>query len=399
MTTAQPQTTDALRVLHVTPVLDPQGGGTATALLALAAAQRGAGLRVTVLATFVHPEHEHAEALRARDVEVHQVGPCSVPMCRHPRIATELERLIPGADVVHIHALWEEVQHQAARICRRLGVPYVITPHGMLDPWSLAQGGWKKRLYLALRMRRNLNGAAAIHYTSETEAKLVAALHLKPRPIVEPNGVDLAEFEDLPPRGTFRARHPQLGQRLVAIILGRIHPKKGFDLLIPAFAKFRQTDAMLVIAGPDEDNHRARVETMVAQHGLQDRVIFTGMLRGRERIEALVDADLFVLPSYQENFGIAVVESLAAGTPVVISDQVNIHHEIAAAGVGGVVPNRAEPLAAEIERWLGDERVRHEAAQRARAFVRDHYDWDEIARRWAGHYASLARPRLHRSVA
>jgi glycosyltransferase involved in cell wall biosynthesis len=154
---------------------------------------------------------------------------------------------------------------------------------------------------------------------------------------------------------------------------------------------------LLVIAGPDVDNCRPTIESLMTEHAVSaDRVLFTGMLRGRARVEALVDADLFVLPSYQENFGIAVVESLAAGTPVVISDQVNICNEIRDAGVGGVVPTQVELLAREIARWMNDDQLRAEASRRAVPFVRERYDWNQIARRWVGHYESLARRRVLR---
>jgi glycosyltransferase involved in cell wall biosynthesis len=113
------------------------------------------------------------------------------------------------------------------------------------------------------------------------------------------------------------------------------------------------------------------------------------MLHGAERIAAMAEADLFALPSYQENFGIAVVEALAAGTPVVISDQVNIHQEISQAGVGGVVPTEIEPLAGELKRWMGDEKLRAGAASKAKAFVRERYDWEKIAARWEEHYRRL----------
>jgi len=118
------------------------------------------------------------------------------------------------------------------------------------------------------------------------------------------------------------------------------------------------------------------------------------MLRGRERFEALADADLFILPSYQENFGIAVIDSHAAGTPVLISDQVNICNEIREAGVGGVVPTEVEPLSREIARWMSDENLRKEASRRAVPFVRERYDWNHIARHWAGHYENLAQRRV-----
>jgi glycosyltransferase involved in cell wall biosynthesis len=146
---------------------------------------------------------------------------------------------------------------------------------------------------------------------------------------------------------------------------------------------------VLVIAGPDEGGYRATVEALGRRHGLGDRIVFTGMLQGLDRIAALADADLFVLPSYQENFGNSVVEALAAGTPVLISDQVNIHGQITAAEVGGVVPAEAGPLARELARWLDDPELRSRAAARAPAFVRERYDWRSIAGRWVGHYRRL----------
>ena len=195
-----------------------------------------------------------------------------------------------------------------------------------------------------------------------------------------------------PQRGTFRAKFPQLADRPIVLFLGRIHYKKGFDLLIPAFAKIADAQAMLVIAGPDSEGYRSEIQKMIDQHGLGQRVLFTGMLRGAQRIEALVDADLFVLPSYQENFGIAVIEALAAGCPVLISDQVNICHEVAAEHVGAVVPTKVEPLTQELDRWLADATLRQNAAERGPAFVRREFDWNRIAARWAKHYEALRTP-------
>src|SRR5687768_2010235 len=113
------------------------------------------------------------------------------------------------------------------------------------------------------------------------------------------------------------------------------------------------------------------------------------MIEGAEKLAALHDADLLAAPSYHENFGLAVIEALACGTPVVISDQVNLHPDIAAAGVGGVVPLDVDALACELDRWIGDQPMRRAAGERARDFARDRYDWDTIAGRWVGHYESL----------
>lgn len=171
------------------------------------------------------------------------------------------------------------------------------------------------------------------------------------------------------------------------LFLGRIHYGKGLELLAPALARMKRTDAMLVVAGPDADGYSATIRSL--SKGVEDRIIYTGMLSGRDRLAALVDADLLSLPSYHENFGLAVIESLACGTPVVISDQVNLHPEVKATGVGGVVPMDVDPLARELDRWLDDEPMRRAAAEKAPVFVRERYDWDAIARRWVGHYGGL----------
>jgi glycosyltransferase involved in cell wall biosynthesis len=259
----------------------------------------------------------------------------------------------------------------------------------MLDPWSLSQGALKKKLYLALRLRRHLNRAAAVHFTTPVERDLVRPLGLKAPAIVEPIGVDLAEFAPLPPRGAFRARFAQIGDRPVVIFLGRLHRKKGLDLLIPAFARAAIHDAVLVLAGPDDGNYRPIVERMIEAERIGSQVIFVGMLHGRQRIEALVDSELFVLPSYQENFGIAVVEALAAGVPVIISDQVNIHQEVREAGGGSVVPLRAEAICTELVRWMADKNLRRQAGERGQTLVRERYDWSRIARNWFEHYALI----------
>jgi len=377
-------------VLHVISGLDVPTGGPGAALVGLAKAQAQAGLDVSVATTYpAGADLSPAQVLRDHGVKAHTIGPVHWPLQRGPHIAPALETLLNDAEIVHIHALWEEVQHQAAVRALRRGIPYLITPHGMLDPWSLSQGWLKKRIYLALRLRKVLNSASAIHYTADTERDLAAPLKLRPRPLIEPNGVDLAEFENLPPKGEFRKLHPQIGDRPMLLFLGRIHPKKGLDLLIASFAMVKRSGALLVIAGPDYWGYGEVIKALVKRHGLEQRVIIRGPVVGRTRVAAFTDADLFVLPSYQENFGIVVIEALAAGTPVVISDQVNIHQQISSAGVGGIVPTDTVRLADEIDRWLGNEVMRREAAGKARPFVWQHYDWRKIARRWIEHYQEI----------
>ncbi len=378
-----------MRVIHVTSRLDPRLGGVVTAVTGLALAQRAIGMDVSVLSTFkAGDDPQMVKHLHDRGVRTVMIGPAITPLVWHRDIAGVLRQ--QSADILHIHAIWEEVHHRAARVCQSQRRPYLIAPHGMLDPWCLRQSGTKKRLYLAWRLRRNLNRAAALHFTAETERKLTEPLRLTSRAIVEPNGLDMAEFAALPPRGLLRQRFPQLGDRRLVLFLSRIHPKKGLDLLIPAFARCGVKDAVLVLAGPAEAGYQVELQAMIHAEGLQDRVVFTGMLHGRQRLEALVDAEVFVLPSYQENFGIVVAEALACAVPVIISDQVNICDEVRAAGVGVVTPTQVAPLAETIGQWMNDEPRRRAAAALARPFVENRYDWLQIARRWAEHYRRLA---------
>lgn len=382
-----------MRVTHVISGIDPRCGGPAIALHGLATAQCRADTNVRVITT--HGQDSDlslAEALRHEGAVVHTVGPVRRPLGRHPLLAPILDRVIADSDIVHIHGLWEQIQHDAARLAHARGVPFIIRPCGMLDPWSLQQRRWRKQLYLKLRLRRHLNRAAALHCTSDTEALVRQHLSLTPRTIIEPNGIELAEFERLPGAGVFRHRYQISPEQPLVLMLARLHPVKGLDLLLPALAQLvssHHAAPMLALAGPVSADYRRHLEAQIERHQLHQHVCFTGMLHGRAKLEALVDADLFVLPSYHENFGIAVIEALAAGTPVVVSDRVNTHKRIVEAGVGEAIPPAVEPLTDALTRWLSNDALRRQAAARARPFVWERYDWRRIAERWDEHYRTL----------
>jgi glycosyltransferase involved in cell wall biosynthesis len=379
-----------MRVLHVAPSIDPATGGPAVALAGLTRALAKEGADVSVVTAYRDGEDlSAADELRRSGVRVTSIGPTFGAVRWRPTTSGTLAPLVEASDVVHVHAVWEDVQYHAIRLARRFGVPFLIRPCGMLDPWSLAQHTIRKKLYLSVRLRKMLAHAAAVHFTSDTEARLARPV-VEGRPeIVEPNGIDLAEFDPPPPRGAFRVRYPRLGDRPFVLFLSRVHPKKGLDLLVPAFAKAAPADVSLVLAGPVAPGYKRAVNALANAHGIADRVVWTGMLHGDERLEAYFDAVLFVLPSYQENFGIVVVEALAAGCPVVISDQVNIWREVVDAGVGAAVPTKIDDLADAIRLWMSNPEKRLAAGERGRAFVRERYDWNTIARRWVGHYERI----------
>ena len=237
---------------------------------------------------------------------------------------------------------------------------------------------------------RMLAKAAAIHYTAEEEMRLATPFVRGAPGIVVPNGLDLSDYARLPPRGSFRRHHPAIGERPIVLFFGRLNFKKGLDILTAAFGRLglRANEARLVIAGPD-GGYRAATEAFVDEAGIRDRTVFTGLLQGEYKLAALADADLFVLPSYSENFGIAVIEAMACGLPVVISDKVNIWREIVADGAGLATPLEADAVAGAMARLLADPGLRRTMGEAGRRSVARRYAWDHVAEALEAAYRAI----------
>jgi len=379
------------RVLHVISGIAPSDGGPTTALVALARALSRLQAEVTLVAT---PKSSGpiaaVEELRDSGVRVRLGENRRRILAQNTGLDCLLQEEISRADVVHIHALWEGVQYRAARISGLLGKPFIVRPCGLLDPWSMARHRVKKHLYLNFHLRRYLDAASGIHYSTTYEEERCRALQLKPPPIVEANGFDFDEYRNLPLNGSFRDQWDIPRNAPVVLFLGRLHSKKGLDLLIPAFAEGAPSDGILVIAGSGKVGYERTLRQSVASLGLANRVRFTGFLDGQARTAAMADATVFALPSYSENFANTVVESIAAGTPVVVSDQVGLHLDVASSGVGGVVPTSVKALSAEIECWLRDASKRELAIANADRFLQL-YDLKRIAARWLERYRALGQ--------
>lgn len=378
-----------MRILHAIPGLTDRSGGPTTALVGLAGAQAEAGDEVTVLAcTREGDVIAAADRLAAAGVTLHTVGPCHGPLMRHPRLIDTVRTLVPGHDVVHVHGVWEELEYQVGRACLAKRIPFVIRGCGLLDEWSLRRKWLKKAVYRIWRLNRLLARADAIHCTTPAEAHSTGKLGCPTPIVVEPNGIDMRDFADLPARGGCRSALG-IGAAPLVVFLGRIHPGKGVEHLLPALARLRTPAATLAVIGSDSKGYRGDMERLADALGVRERVRFTGPLTGRRKIEALVDADVFCLPSEHENFGISIVEAMAAGCAVVVSDQVGIRDDVVAAGAGSVVPLDAQRIAVELDAWLGDAARRREAGARARRFALETYDWTLIARRWRRRYGEL----------
>jgi glycosyltransferase involved in cell wall biosynthesis len=287
-----------------------------------------------------------------------------------------LARHVHDYDLIHIHALFSFASVAAAYWAARAGVPYVVRPLGTLNRWGMEQRRpWLKRLSLALIERRILRGAALIHYVSEQERAEATRLGVRGRATVVPLGVDLAPFDALPARGSVRERNPAWAGRIVALFLSRLDRKKGLDLLLAALAqaRARKADVALAVAGNGDAAFEGAIRGDAVHLGIEGDIRWTGFLNEQEKLAALADADLFVLPSYSENFGVAAVEAMAAGLPVVVSDQVGIHREVAEARAGLVVPCHPEALADAMLALASNPALRAELGARGRRLARDRF--------------------------
>jgi glycosyltransferase involved in cell wall biosynthesis len=378
-----------LRILHVIGDLAPQSGGPAKAGFEMARAVARRGHEVAIYATdfgqpaeLAHDRLQDGVRIRLFPLQAPKIWLASWPLRR------ALETDMPGFDVVHLHSLYLFHDWAAGPILRRYRKPYLLRPHGTLDPFIFQRRRLKKVLFDHWFQNRLLAEAAAIHYTAEDEMRLATPyVHGAPG-VVIPNGLDPAEYARLPAKGSFRERHPEIGNRQILLFLGRINFKKGLDILTAAVGRLKRDDVHLVIAGPD-GGYLAETRRFVAEAGIGERTSFVGMLQGDDKLAAFADATLFLLPSYSENFGIAVVEAMACGLPVLISDRVNIWREVVADGAGMAAPPEAGAVAERLAEMLAEPGNLVRMGQAGRAAVARRYDWTAIAQRLEQVYADV----------
>jgi len=306
-------------------------------------------------------------------------------------LAAALKVAIPRYDVVHIHSLYQFPSTVAAYYCRRYGVPYIVRPHGTLDPFLFRRHRARKWLYEVAFERRTLRHAAAVQFTSEEESILAATHGLRLRPAVAPLGIDLDDSPRSFVRGALGERWPETIGKRVLLYLGRLNFKKGLNLLAQAFGQIacEWSDVHLLIAGPDSDGYAAKVQLWLREQGVLDRTTFTGMVEGEAKAAVLAESMMFVLPSYTENFGIAVVEAMAAGLPVIISNRVNIWREIAAVRAGLVVNTDAGEVADAIGTLLMAPERADEMGRNGRGLAREHFSWKSAGARLMDLYAGV----------
>lgn len=370
-----PFRTRPLNILHVIWSMAPENGGPPVAARNLCEELARRGHSVSLWATGIGIANEEQWVVDGVRTHVFPVGRPAT-WYYSSSLARALRSGVARFDLVHIHGMWLYPMLVAGQACRLQGVPYIIRPCGMLDRFSLGRKWLKKRIYGVLMERRQLAGAAAVHFTTEREAQRAVLFGTRPRRVVVPNGIDLDNAHGgIVDRKRFRITRGIAGRRYV-LYLGRVNWKKGIELLAWAFAEIVREfpDTCLVIAGPDREPYAARLKSQL-KGLIGDRVvIFTGHLEGQEKADALSGAEVFVLPSRQENFGIAIAEAMAQGVPVIVSDQVDICDAIEVAEAGFVVPLDAAVISQRLRYLLSDSEEARRMGNRGRQLVLERFD-------------------------
>jgi glycosyltransferase involved in cell wall biosynthesis len=335
--------------------VDPAGGGPIESVRQLAVATGMHGHETDIVSL----DAPDAPYLSEFPVAVHALGPRFLKYGYSSRFVPWLQENAKHYDVVVVNGLWEYQSFAVWRALHGTATPYVVFSHGMLDPWfkkTYPLKHLKKLLYWPWAEYRVLRDAAAVLFTCEEERVLArqSFRHYVCREIVVNFGTASPTVDRQSGVGEFYARYPELRNKRVAIFLGRIHEKKGCDLLIEAFARVLagDTDWHLLICGPDQTGLKAKLERLAEDLNISDRVTWTGMIGGDLKWGALRASEIFVLPSHQENFGIVVAEALACGVPALISNKVNIWHEVQRDGAGIIGNDDVEGSCAMLKTWL-----------------------------------------------
>lgn len=394
-----------MRILRVIASVDPATGGPVAGLRAITPALA----RLGHTSDFLTVDDPMAGYLQSFVGPVHALGPAKGGYSYAPRFRRWLEKNARQYDAIVVHGLWQYLGRTVRAVTAAGGPPYFVFPHGMLDPTlreTYPMKHVKKWLYWISVERRVIRDARAVFFTCEEERRLArttfpfyqASERVVAYGTAAPDG-DPADWQN-----AWRKRFPALTDRRYFLFLGRLHSKKGVDLLLRAYGRVTRERAAaqngptpdLVLAGPCLDpRYLAELHALAKAQGVADQVHWTGMLTGDAKWGALRNAEAFVLPSRQENFGIAVVEALASSTPVLLSDRVNIWREILADNAALVEPANEEGTARLFHRWLLlDPAARTRMSAAAKVCFEQRFEVAHAAQNLSEQLSSLIGPRV-----
>lgn len=347
----------SIRLLHCIHSVDPAGGGPANFLCELSGLQKELGFQMEVV-SLDRPDKARSGRI---DCKVYPLGPALPRYGYTDRFVPWLAEHAVEHDVVLVHGIWQFVSFGTWLALRKSEIPYFVYVHGMLDPWfneTYPLKRLKKMLYWPWAEYRVLRDARAVLFTCEEE-RLLARSSFKPygcREIVVGHGTRASSGDPVVQREMFFKEFPGLRDKQFLLFLGRVHEKKGVDMLLNAFAAViaGRQDLHLVVAGPCDGANKQKLDLIMRQldPDVRSRISFIGMLLGDLKWGAMRSAAAFVLPSHQENFGQSITEALSCGTPVLITNRVNIWREIWSSGAGLVEKDDQQGIINLLQQWL-----------------------------------------------
>ncbi|MFM7601259.1 MAG: glycosyltransferase [Pseudanabaena sp.] len=393
-----------MKVLHIIPSVATVRGGPSQAVVETVKALRSQGVDAEIVTTNDNGKDLLDVPLYELTDQLSEYG--SVPIRFFPRfspnihtvrefafsrsLTTWLWQHITAYDLVHVKAIFSYASTIAMAIARIKQVPYINSPLGQLCTWSLQQSKLRKQIYLKVIERSNLLHSQAIHFTAQQELEEFNLLNLNIPSFVLPHGV---QIPDLVSDAQERVRKLlQIPDRCpILLFMSRIHPKKGLEYLIAALGELREYDFAFVIAGSGEPDYVSQIQDLLVTHGISDRTHQVGFVEGETKNLYLQGADLFALTSHSENFGIAVIEALASGTPVLITDGVAIAPMVQEQEIGYVSTLEIKAIASTIQDFFEHPHIAKQKGDRAQQYIANHYAWDKIAQKLITTYTKYAK--------
>lgn len=393
-----------MRLLYISAYYEPANvyGGPVRSTSELCEGLVGQGSLVTVFTTNANGKGRLAVPT-SQEVDLNGVKVWYFPLSLGgfnfyaPEMSKAIHRDISQYDLVMINSMWGYPFHPAYSACQKTDKPYVVTLHGQLQPWAYRQGYLKKKAYFEIFLQRYLNKAAALHCTDPTEVESARRLGLKTPAIILPNSIDSGKFRALPPRGGMRARFGIPGDAHVLMFSGRLARIKRADIAVDALAHALSAgiQANLVIAGPDEENLVEELSKQAQRLGCEKHVFFTGLLHEEELLSAYADADLFIMPSeIQENFGMAALEAMAAGLPILVSEGIPVGRYAQQAGAGRVLPCKSEAFSTSVVELLRTPQELRQMGESGRDLARQKFDTTVVARDMLHQFTSIVESGL-----
>ncbi len=391
-----------MKVLHVIPSIASVRGGPSQAVLEMVTALRNLNIDGEI-ATTNDNGNELLDVSLNKKIEYKQV-----PVWFFSRFSPEIHSVrefafsspltywlwnhINDYDLVHVHAIFSYPSTVAMAIARIKKVPYICRTLGQLCQWSLKQSYQKKQAYLNLVEKANLEGSRSIHFTTEQEQKEASSLNFKYQSFVLPHGISIpSKIPDA--KIKLRQQLAIAENEPIILFLSRLHPKKGLDYLIPALGKLTHKSFQFILAGNGDSDYEIEVEKLLHKHNIYTRTHRVGFVQGEYKNLLLQGADIFALTSHSENFGIAVLEALAAGIPALVTPGVALSSMLKQERIGYVTDLNIDSITSSLEYCLNNLPALKEKGDSAKQIILKQYTWDSIAKRLLDIYTTIIQQK------